>query len=182
MGKNSEVAWLQRLNLETANQRGSEHPSHDPLSRRSSIASLSYHLDRSRIAGPQESDAYTLPPKAVADRLLQSYFDNVHCSFPVIRQNLFLPQYHRLFQNPSLRPGKKWLAVFNMVLAISSQFGQLSGQGLQDETSADVFFTRARTLNISENVIYEHDDLQQLQAEILLAFYFLSTSQVNRYG
>lgn len=90
-------------------------------------------------------------------------------------------QCRRLFINQSINPGSKWLAIFNMILAIGSEFCQLSGQDVQHEAYPDVFFARARTLNDSENIVYEHDDLQQLQAEALMAFYLLSKSQINRY-
>lgn len=35
-------------------------------------------------------------------------------------------------------------------------------------------------LSANDNIIYAHPDLQQVQIEALLAFYFLIQSQVNR--
>jgi len=49
-------------------------------------------------------------------------------------------------------------------------------------TKADenVLSARARALSISENVLYDHGDLQQVQAEALMALFFFIQSQINR--
>lgn len=70
-----------------------------------------------------------------------------------------------------------------MVLAIGSRFCHASPQngpegpdGL-DSGDEQRFLSRAKALNYYET----YGDLQQVQAETLMAFYFLSSSQINRY-
>jgi hypothetical protein len=68
-----------------------------------------------------------------------------------------------------------------MIFAIGCAIGRLSEQNLQQEADENLFLARAKSLSLSESVLYDHDDLQQVQAEALLAFYFLVVSQINRY-
>lgn len=184
MGKNSEVTWMQRLESDTTRQGEDslEAPPQYLLRSDDSIASMNYRLDHDRLSIPEVRNAFVLPPKALADQLFQIYFDKVHYSIPIIRQNLFMEQYNRLFSESPINPGRKWLAIFNMVLAISSRFCRYSKQGAQGDADENMFFARAKCLSISENVLYDHEDLQQVQAEALMGFYFLAVSQINRYG
>jgi hypothetical protein len=73
------------------------------------------------------------------------------------------------------------LAIFNLILAISCAFCRLSQQDIQPNGDENLFFARARALSVSENILYDHDDLQQVQAEALMAFFLLVVSQINRY-
>ena len=92
-----------------------------------------------------------------------------------------MDQYHHLFPEASIKPGKRWLAIFNMILAIGSRFRQVSQPDVQEDSDEHMFFAQVKSLNISEDVLYDHDDLQLVQAEALMAFYFLALSQINRY-
>lgn len=142
---------------------------------------MNYHLDHQRLFEPKVTDNFSLPPKALADQLLHVYLNQVHTSLPIVRQDLFMEQYRSVFSGKPINPGRKWLAVLNMVLAIGSRIQRLSQRNSQSNDE-EVFFARAKFLNISENVLYDHADLQQVQAEVLMAFYLLTLSQINRYG
>lgn len=184
MGENSEIAWMQRLDSQ-ATKRSGENPPSSMTSRPQppvddSIASMNYHLDYQSISNPKATEGFVLPSKALADRLFQIYLEKVHISLPFIRPDLFFTQYHRCYSIGVKNPGRKWLAVFNMVLAIGCAFYRLSGQDIPHEADENVFSTRAQSLSLSENVLYDHDDLQQVQAEALMAFLSLIQSQVNR--
>ena len=184
IGKSSEVAWMQRLDLETRRQGGTGPFSgdyrqcQDPT--KAPIFSLNYHLDSADISNlGTSSDPYVLPPKALAYQLISIYLESVHPSFPIIRQDLFADQVRRLYLAGSINPGKKWLAVFNLVLAIGRKHGDLMGQDIQED--ADVFFARAQSLNIFESVLNDYEDLQQVQIETLAAFFLLASARINRY-
>jgi hypothetical protein len=69
-----------------------------------------------------------------------------------------------------------------MILAIDSQINRRCQQTAQSDDSKKIYFARAKSLNISENVLYDHVDLQQIQAEAFMAVYLLNLSQINRYG
>ena len=92
-----------------------------------------------------------------------------------------MDQYRRLFSEASVKPGRKWLAIFNMILAIGCRLRRISQPNVQENSDEHVFFARAKSLNVSENVLYDHDDLQLVQAEALMAFYFMASSHINRY-
>lgn len=185
MGKDSEVAWMQQLEAEATKESDHsdslENPPQSRLPADDSIASMNYRLDHGRLSDPDVRNAFVLPPKALADHLLHIYLDNIYTSLPIIRRGLFMEQYRRLFSENSINPGRRWLAVFNMVLAIGSRFCRVSKQDVPGDADENVFFARAKSLSVPENVLYGHEDLQQVQAEALMAFYFLTVSQVNRY-
>ena len=146
-----------------------------------SIGPMNYRLDHHHLSDPEVRNAFVLPPKPLADHLLHVYRNKVDISFPIIRWGLFMDQYRRLFSEVSINPGRRWLAVFNMVLAIGRNFCRASKQDLQGYVDDDVFFARARSLNISDTVLFGYEDLQQVQVETLMALYFLTVSRVNRY-
>lgn len=185
MGKNSEVTWLQRLASEATKQSDGGVPltsiERHQLPIDDSIASMNYHLDYQTTSYPNITDAFVLPPRSLADQLFQIYLKKVHTSLPFIRRDLCIAQYKNCFSGGHMNPGRKWLAVFNMIFAIGCAICRLSKQDMQQETTEDLFLARARSLNSSESVLYDHDDLQQVQAEALMAFYFLIVSQINRY-
>lgn len=185
LGKNSKVTWMQRLDLETANQEDGEGPSNmatNSVINDESISSLNYHLDHQSLSEPAVTDAYAVPSKALADRLLQYYLNKIQISVPIIRKDLFLDQYDRFYSGKSINPGRKWLVIFNLVMAISSAFCRLSSQDMRQVPDETTFFTRGKLLNSSESIVFDHDDLQEVQVEALIAFFPLIISQVNRYG
>ncbi|KAI2673850.1 transcriptional regulator family: Fungal Specific TF [Penicillium roqueforti] len=184
MGKDSEIAWMQRLESNTTSQSDNPDSLEKPLKEwppvNDSIVPVNYRLDHHHLSDPEVRNAFVLPPKALADHLLHIYRTNVDISFPIIRWGLFMDQYRRLFSGSLINPGRRWLAVFNMVLAIGRNFCRVSKQDLQVYADDDVFFARAKSLNISETVLFGYEDLQQVQVETLMTLYFLTVSRVNR--
>jgi hypothetical protein len=186
MGKSSEITWMHRLESEAKEQSGNWDFSDDPPPPGGPVgdpmSSMNYRLDNNDLSDIKVRNAFVRPPKALSDQLLQIYLDKVHSDMPIIRQDLFLQQYQLLFSGRGTNPGRGWLAVFNMVLAIASRFCNASEYEVLGEPDENVFFSRAKFLNLSENIGYDYEDLQQVQAEILVALYFFTVSQVNRYG
>jgi hypothetical protein len=181
MGKPSQVAWMQGLASENLEQNAPETQSQDKsrTSRKETIASVSYHLDDLDIDPPVGLDPYALPDKGLADEFLSAYLETVHHSFPILRRIVFGEQYRRFFQPMSPNPGKKWLAVLNMVFAIGSKYRQLMhGPALNMDDR--VYFNRARALSFNGETLLAHSDLQQIQVEGLIAFYLMAIGQVNR--
>lgn len=142
---------------------------------------MSYFLDDHQITNPAVVDAWTLPPKSLADRLLHSYFEYVHSHFPIVRRKLFLEQYRSFAANGSARPGTKWLAILNLIFAIGYRHLRFLQVSLQHDINDEAFFSRACLLNVIGSQPYEHADLQQIQVDTLVALYFLVSSQINRY-
>ncbi|CAG8096146.1 unnamed protein product [Penicillium olsonii] len=181
IGKSSEVAWMRGLEMAA----GGPSRNAKVFSRRSSsppesatTTSFNYHIEPAEYPGSEVNNPYDLPPKALAHWLLGLFFDSVQPSLPIIRQDLFTGQFNLLYSERPRNPGRKWLAVLNLIFAISNRLCQISGQDVQDK--GHQFFSRAQTLNISESLVEDHEDLQQVQVEALAAFYLLASSHVNR--
>ncbi|OKL58275.1 hypothetical protein UA08_06851 [Talaromyces atroroseus] len=187
MGKNSVLAWLRNLESDSGFRASTEqsmemmgglqvnraHSSHFDGSK------ASYFLDDKQLPTSRFVDSLTLPRRQLADWILTSYFTSVHTFFPIVRENLFREQYRNLWGAVSPRPGRKWLAIFNMILAIGCR--QLGFQGpLPIDVKDEIFFSRARTLSVNENMAFEHADLQQVQVEALVGLYFVVSTQINR--
>ncbi|KAF3384359.1 hypothetical protein F1880_001878 [Penicillium rolfsii] len=207
-GKNSEVAWMQRLEDDIEHKFSSYSssrlqsksgssaavsqsqsplavapglPSQGKVDRDISIVMMNYHLDDLDIPlVSDDSDPLTVPPREIADKYFNAYMTFVHPIFGVLRKSTFTAQYRQFFIRPTKPPGK-WLAILNMVFAIGCRYCKLldSGAGTAWEDGL-VYLTRARQLSLNENVLFEHTDLQQIQLEFLVAVYLLCLGQVNR--
>lgn len=182
-GKSSEVSWMRNLLKNSKDPSGDEgdlehHRKFQPTMA-APMSSMNYHIESPDYPSLEGENLYDLPAKASAERLLRLYLDSVHPSLPVIRQALFTDQFNSLYSGESRNPGRKWLAVLNLIFAISSKLCQITGQNSQSEDHK--FFSRAQKLNISESLVDDHEDLQQVQVETLAAFYLLTSSQINRY-
>jgi hypothetical protein len=111
MGKNSEIAWMQRLEAESRrcsddNESAAKIPHHQ-LPDEDSFSAVSYHLDDLKLDDSTVSDVFVLPDKSLADQLLQVYLDKVHPSLPVIRPDLFLEQYKQVFSYTRINPSER---------------------------------------------------------------------------
>lgn len=182
-GKNSEIAWMQKLE-DVSDQR--EHGLSDgekPTSKDIPINSMSYHLDDLSIPFPDTVNPYAVPEKELADKYFNAYMKSVHPSFTVVRKRTFTTQYEQFYKKKHLRPPRKWLAVLNMILALGCRYCRLTGKVVAGERDTDdtVFLNRARILCLSGNVLFEHDDLQQIQVMLLVAVYLVALGQVNGY-
>lgn len=181
MGKNSEITWMQRLRKE-AEQRSRRQPGvfeaeHDG---EFALHSMNYHLDDMDISIPGPVQAYWMPPRALADKLFDDYLESIHPFFPIISRSLFRTQYNT-FYDSAARPGDKWMAILNMIFAIASKHAHLTQAPWRgQEKDHLVYLTRARILSMDGNTLFSHPDLQQVQVEGLVAFYLLSTDQINR--
>ncbi|KAJ5698145.1 hypothetical protein N7462_000150 [Penicillium macrosclerotiorum] len=203
-GKSSEVSWMQRLEGEVENTRidhglvGIETPDltsqpelQDPRPKGSApprerqdieipLASMNYHLDDLEIPVINDSNPFVIPPRETADEYFNAYMTYVHPTFSVIRKTAFTAQYLQFFERWA-KPPQKWLGILNMIFALGSHYYNLANP-LSSRSREDglVFLTRARQLCLTDNVLFEHADLQQIQLEFLVALYLLCLGQVNR--
>ncbi|GKZ25024.1 hypothetical protein AbraIFM66951_000997 [Aspergillus brasiliensis] len=191
-GKNSEVAWMQRLEDEAESRIRKKEDSvdmedgvaggHTPLPQKqeTAMAAMSYYLDDIGVPLLDSVDPYALPPKDVANRYFTAYMDSVHPSFNVVRKTAFVSQYRQFFSQPA-QPPQRWLAILNMIFAIGCRYTRATSSRPDGDDNQDlVYLNRARKLTLGENSIFEHADLQQIQVEFLVALYFVSRCQINR--
>ncbi|EAW11240.1 putative C6 transcription factor [Aspergillus clavatus NRRL 1] len=178
VGEHSEIAWMYRLKRlleQTSPITQQENPD------RHSVASANFFLDDSDIPVLDDVDVSQRPSQTVADRLVDDYFQVVHPSFPIVGKVYFLRQYRSFYSAAYVRPGKKWLAILNLVFAIGARYSRFMQSG-NDTPSDDgtVYFSRAWQLSMSDAALLDHPNLQQVQVEGLTSFYLLSVGQVNR--
>ncbi|KAJ5681876.1 transcriptional regulator family: Fungal Specific TF [Penicillium maclennaniae] len=179
IGKSSEITWMQRLQQETL-QRNGAHEDDSNASNLFGPPEINYHLDDFDIGVSEPVQMYWVPPRPLADQLFQTYLRVTHPYFPIINRPLFCDQYERFFDSPAL-PGDKWMAILNMIFAISAHYAHVAElnwhNGDQDHL---LYLTRARMLSMNGDEVFRHPDLQQVQVEGLMAFYLLATHQIHR--
>ncbi|RPB28157.1 hypothetical protein L211DRAFT_801346, partial [Terfezia boudieri ATCC MYA-4762] len=142
-----------------------------------------YHLDD--LGMPEtgrDVSPFEIPPKGVADVLVYDYFRTVHCAFPILSKTIFLSQYEQLYRQnmEPIQAGVKWLAIFNLVLAIGRTHCNLVGEAAGYDYQAD-YFLRARILGALDGaLLFQIPDLQQVQMLGLAANYLLVNHRINR--
>lgn len=198
VGRSSEITWLQKLNKEvyseddvwppSLSKAGDENalpsPTMTPRPADSSepcIASTNYYLDDLDVPATEQVDAYGVPSRETATKLLNAYLSSVHPSFPIIGISTFVSQFQVFFSQPSVKPGNKWLAILNLIFATASKYGQLTNADWKEgEYDHQIYFSRARALSMDGQLLH-HPDLQQLQVEGLACFYMIASGHINRY-
>lgn len=180
-GKRSEITWMRNLckGLGSLSSEKQDESDRSNVPEGDSPNQLShYPVEPVDYPAREMGGIYVLPDKDSATRLFNLYMDTVHPSLPVLRSDLFVDQFDSFFSGTSQHPGRKWLALLNLIFAISTKLCQLFGQDVFEVGYK--FFSRAQALNISESIVEDHEDLQQVQVEILASFYLLIASHVNR--
>ncbi|GAB1199190.1 hypothetical protein APSETT444_008536 [Aspergillus pseudonomiae] len=186
IGKSSEISWLQMLSKYVDSGCEVCHPvsgiSSPALTSYCDgpIASSNYHLDDFDMPTIERLDTFELPSKDTATKLFNAYLSSVHPSFPIIGISTFASQFQAFFNNPSLKPGNKWLAILNLIFAIGARYAHLTNaEWRRDRDDHYSYFIRARNMSL-EGQLLHHSDLQQLQVEGLASFYMLSSGHMNR--
>ncbi|KAJ5767330.1 uncharacterized protein N7511_004946 [Penicillium nucicola] len=186
IGKSSEISWMKRLQKEINRRSGRSRTDasgpgkKEPTKDRVSLHTLNYRLDDLDICVPEAIQLYTLPSKPLANQLLDDYLETVHPFFPIISKSIFRLQYEGLFDH-SNRPNDKWLAILNIIFAISARHAHLiKAPWRGDENDHLVYLTRGRRLSMNGEILFSHPDLQQVQVEGLIAFYLAASDQINR--
>ncbi|KAL4892873.1 fungal-specific transcription factor domain-containing protein [Aspergillus ambiguus] len=180
VGEHSETAWMRRLKQILA-----KTGSYLPTDNRPSIASVAYSIDKTNTRVIDNISLSQRPPQNIANQLIDCYFKVVHPSFPIINKRIFLGQYSAFFST-SVNPGRRWLAILNLIFAISTKcfrYTQVAsdngGESETSETSETAYFSRAWKLSM-HNALLEHPSLQQVQVEGLISFYLMSAGQISR--
>ncbi|KAJ5808196.1 hypothetical protein N7474_009465 [Penicillium riverlandense] len=186
LGKNSEITWMQRVQQEAEQRAQGKSGRKSPTKTDQNpdgdftLHTVNYHLDDMDISAPGPVQTYYMPPRQLADQLFEDYLNTVHPFFPIINRPLFWAQY-QTFYDSAARPGDKWLAILNMIFAISAKHAHLMDAPWRGDSHDHlVYLTRARILSMNGDVLFSHPDLQQVQVEGLIAFYLLSSDQINR--
>ncbi|OKL58631.1 hypothetical protein UA08_06121 [Talaromyces atroroseus] len=186
MGKHSETSWLYQLKRELefkfSEINSIETWTPEDQQDHNSIASVSYFLDDNELAVLEDAEPLARPQQAIANSLVQNFFTTVHPTFPIIVQDTFVRQLNTFYNSPFVRPGRRWLAVLNLVFATSSRcFNyQMQPNSLAANDDSLLYFSRAWKLSMTDHALLDHPDLQQVQIEGLTAIFLLASGHVNR--
>jgi hypothetical protein len=147
------------------------------------ISGASYHLDDVDIslAGQgAQVDTYLVPPKSIADTLVQSYFATVHPLIPVVAQNAFMEHYNEMYSSGNaFSISGHWLMITNLVFANGARFHETMGHRI--DWSHKDFFSRARVLGaLDGGALFGIPTLRDVQAIALAGMYLLGTKRTNR--
>ncbi|KAF7717732.1 Fungal Zn(2)-Cys(6) binuclear cluster domain-containing protein [Penicillium ucsense] len=180
VGAHSELAWLYKLKRQLDSRRSTFGG--DGFDQESvSISSLSYFEDDVEIINLDRTELSKRPPVHIADHFVGLYFRTVHPAFPIIGKGVFLTQYQSFYMDATVRPGKRWVAVLNLIFAIAAAHAQLIDDDVKVEGDNHLsYFTRGWRLGMDSISLLDHVSLQQVQVEGLVAFYLFCTGQVNR--
>jgi hypothetical protein len=190
LGKSSEITWMHKLKVEVGlfsqpfRSYKLQMPNiHMDSQEDQSVYSVSYHLDDLKIQDKETVDPFELPDCDTAGKLLEAYLVSVHPSFPILEKRFLISRYELIFKKKSsFEPGRKILAIFNLVFAIAAKYSHLTlTSWAGDIRDHLVYFTRARILSMDGNALFSHPDIQQIQVEGLISFYLIATGQINRY-
>lgn len=188
VGDHSVMKWLYRLkcHLDDTNRNSNvQDDSYDNFVR-GELSSMDYYLDDVKLQFPGDVDISRRPSQAIADHLISAYFGVTHVYFPFIRKETFLSQYRSFYSDQTAKPGRRWLAIFNLILAVAAgQPCAMSKESLpefpenQKGNAHNTFFGRGWSLALADSLL-EPSNLQQVQVEALASLYLLSAGHAKR--
>ncbi|KAI0151399.1 fungal-specific transcription factor domain-containing protein [Pestalotiopsis sp. NC0098] len=198
-GQSSIVSLLEQVihPVRQSNSRAAEQGS----SSRDSMAGARLYDDphhRSQNLDAQDSPLgsllrahYALPPREVADELLDVYFDNVHLFYPWTHPASVRNQYRRIWAErepqdavPSFEvglgspscPRRVFFLALNAMFALGLQFSRFSA--VEKEDAAMMFYQRIEELANME--LLGGNSLAHIQAVLLVSQYLLCTRDPSR--
>lgn len=178
IGEHTTTAWLFELQRHLAMNTS---PKPGDKAWPSSISVMNYFQDKVEVEILEDGSQWTLPPREEADQLLNYYFRTIHPEFPVLGKITFCWQYQSYFSSPNARPGRRWMALLNLVFAIAAKVSPLATIYHGESTRRhDIYFSRAWQLGIHHVALEDSPDLQQVQVEGLATLYLLCVGEINR--
>ena len=189
IGKSSSVNWLRRAKNETVSEKSGLHPDVIKGLATEKTLSISNYMTNNTDQGGIEDmlvNPYEMPPSDVADKLVDSYFENVHTARPFFLVTDFMEAFKTFPRDQSVTLSSKdetWLCLINLVFAIGARLAHLTNADYQgDERDDLLYFARARRLGLDdEHILYKDSELQKTTCLGLLVIYLMASNQLNRY-
>jgi len=185
VGKMSEMSWIQRAREYLDDPQASSQ--HEMPKSHPSIAGTasSYFMDDTDLLAVDEDtvDHLQWPPMYLALVLSEAFFHAMQGAFQFVVREQFLDtlaQFPRTKAIPSWAE-RRWLSLANLVWAIGAKWLQMTQ--LDNDMFRDnhlVFYARARALGLDHRVLFDHPEVERVQAIGLLAFYLLINGSVTR--
>ncbi|KAH9213109.1 fungal-specific transcription factor domain-containing protein [Leptodontidium sp. 2 PMI_412] len=138
------------------------------------------------------SCGYTLPPRRTADYLINTYWTYVFPLYPFLHRSSFTEAYKDVWDGGSISipdsmssasssatDEATFLCTFNLVLALSCQYAEIIEPD-QCQTTANMFFQRAKDLLKFDPVESTGRSVQLVQALLLMGQYLQGIGSANR--
>jgi len=194
-GSSSTVSFMKQIKRTVANKRTSSQSPQEIPSRTSS--GVTGEADAAWPRKPRNNDEFledledfVLPPRSIADHLVDCYWIWVHSLYPFLHRPTFMRTYQQLFEYSASNeesiqnslpegkpPGRMFRCILNLVFAFGCQFSSSISSARRD-SSSDVFFKRSRLLLHVD--ILGSGSIYLVQALLLMGQYLQSTKSPNR--
>lgn len=141
------------------------------------MGSQSEPLFEGLVLGPGTDDPFGLPQRAVADNLVESYFNFRHPLNAYMHEGTFRKRYERLWLSEehggeaASEANTAWIGLLNMVFTFGSQ-----GKGRM-ATDRVRFFKRAKTLIFSS--LLQAGSIELVQGLLLMGRYYHGSLELN---
>ncbi|KAK7892773.1 hypothetical protein LTR67_007010 [Exophiala xenobiotica] len=159
--------------------RGADHTQQDLARRRLSTGGSEATFSALGHSPPERRDFSILPPKQLADSLIDAYFLHVHRLYPFVHEPSFRSKYDHMWvqaSNEHVEPEPRWMGLLNIVFAHGCEFCD----SLPQEGSPAV---ASEFLNRTRKIVYAHvfreGSLELIQALLLMSHYLQGTMELN---
>lgn len=121
---------------------------------------------------------YVLPPRKMADSLLEVYWDYVFPLYPFLISAQMKSEYAKVWDGQTLESDESmFMCTLNVIFALASQLADFVPPE-EREASADAFFCRAKAL--FQFNLWETGSLELIQFLLLMAQYLQSTDSAHQ--
>ncbi|KAF6805726.1 fungal specific transcription factor domain-containing protein [Colletotrichum sojae] len=115
-------------------------------------------------------EACRLPPEPEVSRLVRRYFTDTGLLFPYVHEDSFWKSYAQFRPTGLHNARHSWLALLNMILAMSTSTDNADGLGLADRQAiSEVYYNRAKALSMGQ--IMHGASVEGVQVMLLMSQY-----------
>ncbi|KIX99976.1 uncharacterized protein Z520_04614 [Fonsecaea multimorphosa CBS 102226] len=124
------------------------------------------------------AELFVLPPRRVADDMMEKYWNEVYLLYPFLMRERFMPAYQRIWTGADRETDQRLLyCILNLIFAICCQISKRESPS-EKAAAAEVFYKRASNL-LQVNLI-SSGSLELVQALLLMGQYLQSTEWPHR--
>ncbi|KIW17032.1 hypothetical protein PV08_04223 [Exophiala spinifera] len=150
-----------------------------------SATNFIYFVDDNEVLAVNEDriDPYQRPSFSRSLILTEAYFHALQGAFPFVVRDEFLANLFDMSTPQHSWRGRRQLAKANMIWAIGSKWLEMTGMNGEALSPTDThphYYARARALGLDHRVVFDHPNIDQVQAMGLLALYLLFNGSVTR--
>lgn len=128
--------------------------------------------------GQSVAELFVLPPRRIADQMMDVYWKEVHILYPLLVRNRFEVAYQRVWSGEDHEGGQKLIyCTLNLIFAITCQVTKREAPK-EKAAAGDIFYRRASQL-LQFNVI-GGASLELIQSLLLMGQYLQSTEWPHR--